>query len=81
MTSQPVSLFIVKAIDGLIPFEVESKPVAGSSWLGWLWKRGDSQSGSVIQAKLGEEKSSFYYDKELKRWVNSKVRVTDPSVR
>ena len=53
------------------------KPAASSSWLGWLWKRGDTPSGGAIQANLGEEKSTFYYDKELKKWVNSKV-VLEP---
>jgi hypothetical protein len=54
-----------------------------SGWFsGWLpGKKGDSldagSSGTkegerkAIKAKLGEE-SSFYYDKELKRWVNKK---------
>ncbi|KAL8734497.1 MAG: hypothetical protein Q9166_001397 [cf. Caloplaca sp. 2 TL-2023] len=42
---------------------------------GWLGgKKGDdlsSQEPKAIKAKLGEE-SSFYYDKELKKWVNKK---------
>jgi COPII coat assembly protein SEC16 len=58
------------------------KPKA-SGWLaGWLpGKKSDSLGASssegkegekkAIKAKLGEE-SSFYYDKELKRWVNKK---------
>ncbi|KAK0210780.1 Sec23-binding domain of Sec16-domain-containing protein [Desarmillaria ectypa] len=52
------------------------KPVANSSgsssgsWFGRWWKRGES-SGPV-KASLGEE-TSFYYDKELKRWVNKKA--------
>ncbi|KAG7452475.1 uncharacterized protein BT62DRAFT_878913 [Guyanagaster necrorhizus] len=52
------------------------KPVANSSssssgsWFGRWWKRGET-SGPV-KASLGEE-TSFYYDKELKRWVNKKA--------
>ena len=58
------------------------KPKASGWFSGWLpGKKGDSlDAGSggtkegekkAIKAKLGEE-SSFYYDKELKRWVNKK---------
>ncbi|KAL8791465.1 MAG: hypothetical protein Q9213_000082 [Squamulea squamosa] len=50
-----------------------------SSWFGgvggWLGGKKDdnlsSQEPKAIKAKLGEE-SSFYYDKELKKWVNKK---------
>jgi hypothetical protein len=49
-----------------------------SGWFGWL-KRGSAEPapaqsvpGKPIKAKLGEE-SSFYYDKDLKKWVNKKV--------
>ncbi|KAL8680549.1 MAG: hypothetical protein Q9186_003240 [Xanthomendoza sp. 1 TL-2023] len=50
-----------------------------SGWFGgvggWLGgKKDDELSGQepkAIKAKLGEE-SSFYYDKELKKWVNKK---------
>lgn len=42
------------------------------SWLSWLWKRTDAPG--PIKASLGEE-TSFYYDKELKRWVNKKVNM------
>ncbi|KAF8559595.1 hypothetical protein OG21DRAFT_1480351 [Imleria badia] len=47
-------------------------PAAGSagSWLSRLWKRSDAPG--PIKASLGEE-TSFYYDKELKRWVNKKA--------
>ncbi|KAL8941404.1 MAG: hypothetical protein Q9211_001845 [Gyalolechia sp. 1 TL-2023] len=53
---------------------------AKKSWFGgvggWLGgKRDDnlsSQEPKAIKAKLGEE-SSFYYDKDLKKWVNKKV--------
>ncbi|KAL8802905.1 MAG: hypothetical protein Q9182_003521 [Xanthomendoza sp. 2 TL-2023] len=50
-----------------------------SGWFGgvggWLGGKKDddlsSQEPKAIKAKLGEE-SSFYYDKELKKWVNKK---------
>ncbi|KAI5289740.1 vesicle coat component [Ascosphaera aggregata] len=43
------------------------------SWFsGWFGKKNNDEHGTtVVRAKLGEE-SSFYYDKELKRWVNKK---------
>nr|GAT53207.1 copII vesicle coat protein [Mycena chlorophos] len=41
---------------------------SGGSWFGRWWKRSDAAPGPV-KANLGEE-TSFYYDKELKRWVN-----------
>ncbi|KAG0707731.1 hypothetical protein DFH29DRAFT_994755 [Suillus ampliporus] len=51
-----------------------------SSWLGraWFWKRPEATPGP-IKASLGQE-SAFYYDKELKRWVNKKagVETTQP---
>ncbi|KAI0780829.1 Sec23-binding domain of Sec16-domain-containing protein [Trametes elegans] len=48
----------------------EIKPSASSGWLSRLWKRGDTATTPApVKANLGEE-SSFYYDKELKRWVN-----------
>ncbi|KAJ3507874.1 hypothetical protein NLJ89_g6061 [Agrocybe chaxingu] len=40
----------------------------GGSWFGRWWKKSENTPGPV-KASLGEE-SSFYYDKELKRWVN-----------
>ncbi|KAG1756748.1 Sec23-binding domain of Sec16-domain-containing protein [Suillus paluster] len=52
-----------------------------SSWLGraWFWKRSESSPGP-IKASLGQE-SAFYYDKELKRWVNKKggAETTQPA--
>ncbi|OAX84958.1 hypothetical protein ACJ72_00660 [Emergomyces africanus] len=42
-------------------------------WFSW-WSKKDpnaNNTGGPIRAKLGEE-NSFYYDKELKRWVNKK---------
>ena len=48
-------------------------PASGGSWLfSRLWKR--SETPGPVKANLGEE-TSFYYDKELKRWVNNKVSV------
>ena len=49
-----------------------------SGWFGvggWLGGKKDddlnSQEPKAIKAKLGEE-NSFYYDKELKKWINKK---------
>ena len=51
----------------------------GSGWFGGWFRRPPSESppdagtpGKPIKAKLGEE-SAFYYDKDLKKWVNKKV--------
>ncbi|KAL4939584.1 Sec23-binding domain of Sec16-domain-containing protein [Aspergillus oleicola] len=63
---------------------------AKSSWWGWI-KGGNKEdpsaaaaAGKPIRAKLGEQ-NSFYYDEELKKWVNKKdpnsaapVRATPP---
>ncbi|KAI6109788.1 Sec23-binding domain of Sec16-domain-containing protein [Pisolithus sp. B1] len=43
---------------------------SGSSWFSRFWKR--SETPGPVKANLGEE-TSFYYDKELKRWVNKKA--------
>ncbi|CAA7271684.1 unnamed protein product [Cyclocybe aegerita] len=40
----------------------------GGSWFGKWWRKSENTPGPV-KASLGEE-SSFYYDKEQKRWVN-----------
>ncbi|KAE8383173.1 Sec23-binding domain of Sec16-domain-containing protein [Aspergillus bertholletiae] len=40
-------------------------------WFGGAKENNNNNSGGPIRAKLGEE-SSFYYDKELKKWVNKK---------
>ncbi|KAI8998549.1 Sec23-binding domain of Sec16-domain-containing protein [Trametes punicea] len=50
------------------PPKPEVKQTASSGWLSRLWRRGES-TPAPVKANLGEE-SSFYYDKELKRWVN-----------
>ncbi|KAH7889677.1 Sec23-binding domain of Sec16-domain-containing protein [Phlebopus sp. FC_14] len=48
---------------------------AFGSWLNLsrIWKRSDTPG--PIKASLGEE-TSFYYDKELKRWVNKKATAS-----
>jgi hypothetical protein len=50
--------------------ELETPEAGATSWFSRWWKRSDSRT--PIKANLGEEKS-FYYDKELKRWVNKTV--------
>lgn len=56
-------------------------------WFGGGKKEADNAGGGPIKAKLGEE-NSFYYDKDLKKWVNKKdpgsaepVRATPPPPR
>ncbi|EPS28582.1 hypothetical protein PDE_03528 [Penicillium oxalicum 114-2] len=56
-------------------------------WFGGAKKEADHTGGGPIRAKLGEE-SSFYYDKDLKKWVNKKdpgsasaARATPPPPR
>ncbi|KAJ6134113.1 hypothetical protein N7523_000435 [Penicillium sp. IBT 18751x] len=56
-------------------------------WFGGSKKEAEHTGGGPIRAKLGEE-NSFYYDKELKKWVNKKdpgsaeaVRATPPPPR
>lgn len=60
--------------------DINPAPAAASSsgsWLGRFWKRADAATPGPIKASLGEE-SAFYYDKDLKRWVNKKVRLKFP---
>jgi hypothetical protein len=52
------------------------KPLPATEKKGWFtgWfggKKDDNSGGGPIRAKLGEE-NSFYYDTELKKWVNKK---------
>ncbi|TDL27490.1 hypothetical protein BD410DRAFT_818910 [Rickenella mellea] len=54
----------------------ELKSANSGSWLGRWWNRGGSAPGPV-KASLGEE-SSFYYDPELKKWVNKKAGSEPP---
>ncbi|CAG8896721.1 unnamed protein product [Penicillium egyptiacum] len=56
-------------------------------WFGGAKKEENNSGGGPIKAKLGEE-SSFYYDKDLKKWVNKKdpgssapVHATPPPPR
>ncbi|KAI9070392.1 hypothetical protein FKP32DRAFT_1639839 [Trametes sanguinea] len=51
------------------PPKPEVKQTASSGWLSRLWRRQETPTPGPVKANLGEE-SSFYYDKELKRWVN-----------
>ncbi|KAH9946034.1 Sec23-binding domain of Sec16-domain-containing protein [Epithele typhae] len=53
------------------PEKPDLKQTASGGWLSRIWggKR-DSSSPGPVKANLGEQ-SSFYYDKELKRWVNN----------
>ncbi|KAI9741957.1 MAG: vesicle coat component [Cirrosporium novae-zelandiae] len=46
-------------------------------WFGSLFSKRNSQNGP-IKAKLGEE-SSFYYDPDLKKWVNKKAGSSTPA--
>lgn len=46
-------------------------------WFGWLRKNQEhDDKPKAVRAKLGEQ-SSFYYDKELKRWVNKNAPAED----
>jgi hypothetical protein len=56
-------------------------------WFGGAKKEAEHTGGGPIRAKLGEE-NSFYYDKDLKKWVNKKdpgsaepARATPPPPR
>lgn len=59
----------------------DGKTTPSGSWFGKLWGGKKEPTppatpgapGAPIKAKLGEE-SAFYYDKDLKKWVNKKVR-------
>ncbi|OJD29551.1 copii coat assembly protein sec16 [Diplodia corticola] len=64
-------------------------PKKTGSWLGGWFKRSDNGGGGgmgdagqggnkPIRAKLGEE-NSFYYDPDLKKWVNKKAGPADHS--
>ncbi|KKY21100.1 putative copii coat assembly protein sec16 [Diplodia seriata] len=66
-------------------------PKKTGSWLGGWFKRGENGGGGMgggdaqggggnkpIRAKLGEE-NSFYYDPDLKKWVNKKAGPADHS--
>jgi len=54
------------------PAQAASASTSSGSWIGRFWKRAESTTPAPIKASLGEE-TSFYYDKEQKRWVNKKA--------
>ncbi|RDB21051.1 COPII coat assembly protein sec16 [Hypsizygus marmoreus] len=56
--------------------QTKAAPAAGG-WLSRWWKKSDAAPGP-IKASLGEE-SAFYYDKDLKRWVNKKAGGAEAS--
>lgn len=50
----------------------DAQPGDKKGWFGgWFGKKDPNLAPGPIKAKLGEE-SSFYYDPELKKWVNKK---------
>ncbi|KAI0031714.1 Sec23-binding domain of Sec16-domain-containing protein [Vararia minispora EC-137] len=57
------------------PKPTQNGPASSSSgsWFRGWWGKNENKSGP-IKATLGEE-NSFYFDKDLKRWVNKKVRA------
>ncbi|KAL9938014.1 hypothetical protein V8E36_003559 [Tilletia maclaganii] len=70
-----------KAVSGLAKKPAELRPSAStSSWLGRFWGRGGEAAaeGKPKKVHLGEEKT-FYYDNELKRWVNKAAGDTGAS--
>ncbi|KII88485.1 hypothetical protein PLICRDRAFT_140768, partial [Plicaturopsis crispa FD-325 SS-3] len=58
------------------PERPELKTANTGSWISRWWKKGDASPGPV-KASLGEE-TTFYYDKEQKRWVNKKAGEESP---
>ncbi|KAF8077931.1 Sec23-binding domain of Sec16-domain-containing protein [Lyophyllum atratum] len=65
-----------EAVKPLAPPEPEATPApATSGWLSRWWKKSDAMPGPV-KASLGDE-SAFYYDKDLKRWVNKKAGAAE----
>ncbi|KAF2016741.1 hypothetical protein BU24DRAFT_209313 [Aaosphaeria arxii CBS 175.79] len=51
---------------------------AGGGWFGGWFKKDPNAGPGPIKAKLGEE-NSFYYDPELKKWVNKKGGAAEAS--
>jgi len=72
--SRPGNAFMLSLIARSTHLDTEEpKPnQQSSSWFSRWWNK--EGSGGPVKATLGEE-SSFVYDKELKRWVNRKVRI------
>ncbi|KAJ6502501.1 Sec23-binding domain of Sec16-domain-containing protein [Mycena sanguinolenta] len=64
------------AAEAAAPQRPDARPVpaasSSGSWLGRWWRRSDTPAPGPVKANLGEE-TSFYYDKEQKRWVNKKA--------
>jgi len=56
------------------PEKPAEKPAASGSWLSRILGR---NSNAPVKASLGEQ-TSFYYDKDLKRWVNKNAKPEDP---
>ncbi|KAL5490502.1 hypothetical protein ACEPAI_5335 [Sanghuangporus weigelae] len=57
--------------------ETNSSISSSSSWFGRWFSRPSSAKPAPVKANLGEE-TSFYYDKDLKRWVNKKAGAEPP---
>ena len=72
--SRPGNSFMLSLIvRSTYPETEDPKPnQQSSSWFSRWWSK--EGSGGPVKATLGEE-SSFVYDKDLKRWVNKKVRL------
>ncbi|EMD38408.1 hypothetical protein CERSUDRAFT_82659 [Gelatoporia subvermispora B] len=56
------------------PQKPELKTATTGSWLSRIWRR--SETPGPVKANLGEQ-TSFYYDQELKKWVNKNVGADD----
>lgn len=55
------------------------EPASSGSWLGRLFSRSSSTTPGPVKANLGNE-NEFYFDKELGKWVNKKVRFIYPFI-
>ncbi|OSX65079.1 hypothetical protein POSPLADRAFT_1178711 [Postia placenta MAD-698-R-SB12] len=67
-----------EATEGSKPAQADEKPELKSSsgsWITRLWKR--DSTPAPVKANLGEQ-TSFYYDKEQKRWVNKSAASEEP---
>jgi COPII coat assembly protein SEC16 len=68
-------LFIRNNLPDVKPAQGPATSSSSGSWLGRFWRRTETTTPGPIKASLGEE-TSFYYDKEQKRWVNKKVYIS-----
>jgi hypothetical protein len=66
-----------KAAEADAQRDKEAAAAKKGGWLSGWFKKDQSAGPGPIKAKLGEE-SSFYYDTDLKKWVNKKGGATDP---